>query len=485
MLAFGEYRPDVSDHRGQHSQTAQNVVPRADGYGPFPAISPYSGALSAACRGYFYAVKSDGSIAVFAATGTKLYLMDNTALTWTDVSRGGGSYAQISATDQWQFRQFNNYVLATQANEPVQVYDLTSSSAFANLAGSPPQARYISIVGRFVVLFGLLSNPYRVQWSGLNAPTTWTSGVNQSDFQDLADGGIARGVSGGEFGLLFQDSAIRRMTYQPGSPLIFSFERIAQDDGLLAPGSLVSASDRVFFCSPQGFKVILPGGYPEPIGKEKVDRTFFADVDLANLQMMIGASDPTQNRVYWAYKSSAGGSTTTFDKVLCYDWMLSRFTPITTTGEYLSSLSRPGITLEGLDAISSSIDALGTSLDDFSNSAVSKLSAFDSGHKLGFFSGGNLEATIDTAEHSIEGRRFFVRGFRPVTDAATVYGAVRARESLQASPTTSTETLVNTQGLCPARVSTRLARARVRIPSGTSWTYATGVEPDIVQEGKR
>ena len=55
-----------------------------------------------------------------------------------------------------------------------QVFDLTSSSAFADLGGSPPQARYIAMVGRFVVLSGLLSTPYRIQWSGLNATTTWT-----------------------------------------------------------------------------------------------------------------------------------------------------------------------------------------------------------------------------------------------------------------------------------------------------------------------
>jgi hypothetical protein len=59
----------------------------------------------------------------------------------------------------------------------LQVFDLSSSTAFANCAGSPPQAAYISVVGRFLVLSGLLSKPYRIQWSGLNATTTWTSGT--------------------------------------------------------------------------------------------------------------------------------------------------------------------------------------------------------------------------------------------------------------------------------------------------------------------
>ena len=59
-------------------------------------------------------------------------------------------------------------------------FDLTAASAFADLAGSPPQARYVAVIGRFLVLSGLPSNPYRIQWSGLNATTAWTAGVAQA-----------------------------------------------------------------------------------------------------------------------------------------------------------------------------------------------------------------------------------------------------------------------------------------------------------------
>jgi hypothetical protein len=43
--------------------------------------------------------------------------------------------------------------------------------------------------------------------------------VNSSDFQDFPDGGIVRGVAGGEYGVIFQETAMRRMTYAPGSPV--------------------------------------------------------------------------------------------------------------------------------------------------------------------------------------------------------------------------------------------------------------------------
>ncbi len=442
--------------------------------------------ISQACRGFFYARKADGSVLVFAATSTKLYTLDNTSFAWADVSKAGGTYTAVPAGDQWQFAQFNNFVFAVQINTAVQVFDLTSSTEFADLGGSPPPARYIAVVGRFLVLSGLgPSTPYRIQWSGLNATTTWTPGINQSDFQDFPDGGIVRGVAGGEYGIVFQDASIRRLTYAPGSPTIFVIDRISEEKGLFSPLSIVRAGDRVFYISPDGFQVIAPGGYPQAIGKERVDRTFFADVDTGNLQLCIGASDPKGSRVYWAYKSTAGASGL-FDRILCYDTALNRWSPIAMTGEYLATLARPGATLESLDSISGSLDALPfASLDDISTASLSQLSAVNSAHKLGFFTGSNLEATMVTAEKGGDGRRIFVRGFRPITDAATVYGSVSKRETAQAAASYSDETLINSIGMCPQRVSTRYARGRIRIPAGTSWTFALGVEPDVVTEGVR
>jgi hypothetical protein len=210
MLPFPEWRPDVADYQQNYTKTATNVVPRGDGYGPWPSLSALTGTLPSACRGFFFGRNADGSVSIFAGTSTKLYELNNTNYTWTDVSKSGGTYTPLDATAQWQFAQFNNFVIAVQANANPQVIDLTSAgSSFADLGGSPPQAAYVTTVNRFLVLSGINGSPYRIQWSGLNAITTWTSGVSQSDFQDVADGGRVNGVSGGEYGLIFQDQTIR------------------------------------------------------------------------------------------------------------------------------------------------------------------------------------------------------------------------------------------------------------------------------------
>lgn len=567
VLPFPEYAPDVSPFMDSESAVIQNVLPRADGYGPVASPSVYSAALPAACRGFFRARNNDGSVTIFAATSTRLWKLNNTNFTWVPLSKvsaltgisnaspavftlvahglsigdaivlsttgglptglvvgtvyyviaagftanafevsltvggtaintssaGAGThsftaqYTAIPAADQWQFAQFNNFVFAVQTNVTPQVYDLTVSTAFADLAGTPPQARYIAVVNRFLVLSGLgSSTPYRIQWSGLNATTTWTSGVNSSDFQDLPDGGIVRCIGGGESGLITQDSAIRRMIYAPGSPVIFQIERVSQDKGIFAPLSLTRAGDKLFFCGNDGFQVVAPGDYPKPIGKERVDRTFFADVDIANIQLMVGAYEPRSTRVYFAYKSLTG-SPNLFDKVLVYDWALDRWSiVIGISGEYLANLARPGLTLEGLDTISGSIDALTFSLDDVTTTAQEYIAAFNSSHQLSFITGAALEATLDTAEQELDGaRRVRVKGMRPITDATTCYGSIGARENTQSTPQYSTEQAVNGRGLCPANVSTRLARGRLRIPAGTAWTFVRGVEPTFAQEGKR
>src|SRR6185369_5439056 len=154
LMPFGEYRPDVSDYEGGINGTILNVIPRGDGYGPWPALTSFTSAAEGTCRGQFYAHKNDGSIAVFYGTSTKLYLLDNTTNAFSDVSRGSGTYAAVSNNANWSFAQFNNFVFATQQNEPLQVYDLTSSSNFADCAGFPPQASYVSVVNRFLVLSG-------------------------------------------------------------------------------------------------------------------------------------------------------------------------------------------------------------------------------------------------------------------------------------------------------------------------------------------
>lgn len=570
LVKAAPYEPDNLDYGSASTRNVQNVTPQADGYGPFPAFVPYSQSFPGVCRGAFYALKSDGSVITFAGTATKLYVLNNTNFTWTDVSLGAGSYGALGTTAQWQFAQTGSLVFATHANVVLQVFDLSSATAFSNSLGSPPQAAYITVVGGFLVLSGLLSTPYRIIWSGLNsfnASTSWTIGINSCDFQDFTDGGIVRGVAGGDqSGVVFQDQVIRSMAYVAGSPIIFQIAKIAEGIGLFAPYSIIRKNGNILFYATQGFHMISPGGLPVPIGKEKVDRTFLADLDASNLQLFTGAADPRSSRIYWSYKS-VSGLAGQYDKLLGYDSVLGRFFPVAAVGECLLGISQSGITLEELDAIAptplvitgaanngsgkvrltltaesnsnytiigqpsitvysvggtteangtwlasqitivdsthidltaatfvhaytsggqigGSLDALTLSLDDYPTSFEPQLGQFDTNSTLGFFSGAPLEATIDSTESSGDGTRLTVRGFVPITDAATVMGRYVYRDTQQASPIVGTEVgLSRRTGRIDQMRDARYVRFRNRIPAGTTWTYFAGVEPDALAGG--
>ena len=74
-------------------------------------------------RGFFYARKSDGSVAAFAGTLNKLYRLNATTL-----AVGGclwaARYSNLPTSYHWQFAQFGNFVIAVQPNVLPQVYDL-------------------------------------------------------------------------------------------------------------------------------------------------------------------------------------------------------------------------------------------------------------------------------------------------------------------------------------------------------------------------
>jgi hypothetical protein len=359
LLGFSEYRPDVTDITGGLTQSVNNVIPRADGYGPFPNLSAFTSALAGQCRGYFTARKvTDGTVVIFAATSTRLYKLNNTTLVWTDVSQGGSAYTTLNVDANWTFCQFNNFVIACQANANPQKFDITSDSAFSDVSGSPPKAAYCTVINRFVVLSCTANNPNRIQWSGLNDITNWTSGTGSSDFQDLPDGGIVRGVVGGELGLIISETAIRTMSFSPGSDVIFNINKVSDGVGTIAPYSITQAGERIFFLSSKGWvQTDHSGSAFNFIGQEKIDRTFLTSYDSAAPQLVIGAADPKLPVIYVIYKISAT-SVTYANAGLCFNYLLGRWTPFSVSCEFISSAIRPGLTLEGLDALTPGAQAI-------------------------------------------------------------------------------------------------------------------------------
>lgn len=483
-ILFGDYLPDIASFDSPGTAYVKNVIPGTNGYAPARDVASFTNALAARCLGYFSCVDSSNTVHIFAGTSTKLYKLNLSTRAWADVSKVG-NYT-VATREYWSFAQFgSNVVAVTNGNAP-QVYDLSSSSAFADLGGTPPQARRVSVIGDFLVLMGLTSNPARIHWSDINDITGWTPGPgSSSDYQDFPDGGFVRGVGGGEFGIVFQDNAIRRMIFNPVSPTIFDFNRISKDRGLYMPYSLTESHSSLFFYAADGFYRVDASGGLTPIGANKVNQTFLDDADVSDPRYLIGAADPSSQRVFWAYKSRANSATSYLDKCLIYDWAKDRWSNAEISVEFIGKSSPVSVTLESLDTIGT-LDALTVSLDGFITQTQEALSAFNTSHQLGFFNGSTLEAIVETAEGAVAmDRRLMTREVAPIGDGFPAYVSIKQRSRLEDGKSQTVEAITGVRGYAPIRVSGRFMTGRVRIPAGTSWTYLRGVDVEGTEEGTR
>lgn len=489
MIEFPEWLPDLPDYNNPGATVAQNVIPAGISYQQFLGQVAFSTALNARCQGAFSTKDQDGNTANFAGTSTKLY--KNTSSTYNDVSLAGGY--TTSATESWHFTRFGNRVIATNFADNPQTWTLGSSSAFANLT-TALKARYCSKVRDFLVFGDTYDGsdgniPHRVRWSAIGDPTDFTvSASTQSDFNDLdSEFGWVRQVVGGEYGVVFQERAINRMTYA-GSPTIWQFDQVESKRGTQSPYSVVKAGNIIFYLSMDGFYA-FDGSMSIPIGANKIDKTFYADQDLNYLQRIYGCADLNQQIIYWLYPGS-GNASGNGNKILAYNYSPNakmRWTQITGLNlEFLYNSMSVGYNLDQLDPFGT-METLAYSLDDrVWTGGNFLLSGFDSAHKQVNFTGAALTALLETKEAQIfEGQRAKITRLRPVIDGSgTITIQLGTRNLLSESVTYGSAISVDSTGNCPLRSNARYHRARVNIAGG--FNDAMGVDVlEAVPAGKR
>jgi hypothetical protein len=391
------------------------------------------------------------------------------------------------ADGAWRFTQFGSLAIAVNGVDPPQKFDLAAGTNFAALGGSPPVGTYIATVRDFVVMGKIGSTPQRVQWSPFNnAEGTWGSvAATQADYQDLPDGGNITGLVGGEYGLVFSESAVRRMNYET-PPVVFRLDKISNDIGCSVPGSLASVLDLAFFLHKSGFHMIKGGQQIVPIGHQKVDRTFYAEFDETNMARCSSAVDPVRQLYLFAYPANGNGGTP--NRLLIYDWSANRFARAAIETELIfGGVSQQAYTLEQLDNFGGgSLDALPYSLDSsYWTGALSLLLfGFYTDHKSGSFSGTTLEATVETGEFNPgNGRRSIIRGCRPLIDGGSPMISIGARETQQAAVVYGSSTGLTAAGLAPVYGSGRYFRARAVIPAGGTWNNAQGIDDLDIRPG--
>jgi len=469
-ILLGEWLPDQPGVTGSVTE-ATNCYPVTNGYAPFKGESDLSNNAGADLL-LTFAGKFGDSISLFAGSSSNLYKFgtgdrDLDALTTT-------GYSNIEI---WDVTQFGQKMIAANGADKLQAFDLVLGTEFADLDAAAPSAKFVTVVRDFVVAANSSSEESTVYWSDINDETDWTPGAaSQADSQVLPDGGNITGLSGGEFGLVFMERAVYRMSYV-GSPFFFQFDAISRSLGCISNGSIVQYGNLTYFLADDGFYV-CDGQNLKNIGEEKVNRYFFDVAAKGDLRIkMSSAVDPIRKLAMWCTPLQSGGYA-----LFVYSIPLNKWSYIETTATSIASVLTATTTLEDLDNYSTSIDALVVSLDDPQWAGGNLLLAGTSGQKIITF--GNTFKTANISTGDIDAGQSVITLARPIVDGGSSSVAVASRNNLDEQVVFGTPVAADAENRVSLRSNGQYHRLRL-IPSGTSWKTAVGMEFDIVKQGDR
>lgn len=478
-LQYGPWEPDRAPHMSPALTEATNVLSIAGAYAPFPGHVPISGAvLPSAAKGFFPTVLADGTPMIYGATRDTIYLVRNGAI--TSLYTPGTISAQ-----RWWFGQVGGKVCAgTEGIEPVGG---SLGTAMSPLGGSPPQAAVGAVVDRDFLVLGNLRNepvdgsvPNRVRWSGVTNPDTWGTDIaTGADFEDMHDEGgpvvqIAR------TGLIFSRRAITRMQRTGNPSTVFAFTTLELERGAVSAGAVCEAGALTAFKADDGF-FVHDGTQPIPIGQEKVDGWFADNADSSKTDLIRSGYDPVHRCILWAFAENGQAAN---NAMICFSLANSRWTLIRLAMQDISPSASFAATIESMPTP----DTDPIPWDDASRAGKRPVFAgIDSSNRYGTFTGANLASTITTGDfQSSPGKRAFIAGTRPLTDAAAAQVAVGSKaQKVSDAVAWAAATAPGVDGVCPQRADARFHRFRQTTSAGDDWERSVGLELDLQEAGER
>jgi len=491
QLPFGEWLPDQPDNLNPGATVATNVYHAQSSYKPVKGLVAYSGASNVTQNAKGAGSFRDNTNTVFTFVGTKDNIYKLTSGTFTSVK--GSLTISGTDTDFFTFTQFGQYIIASNGVNPPMYYLMGTSTNFATLqsiatAGTvPAKFRVSGVIRDFLVTGNIENAKNKIAWSGINDISVWEAGVSSSDTQELpGSGGQVVAITSGEVGYVFRQNQITRMDFVGGN-VVFRFSVISPNRGAVFGQSVCQDNRQVFFYADDGFFQIN-GDQILPIGAEKINRFFDSDLNKAYTDRITAAVDPFNTLAIWLYpsKNNAGNTNGVCDRLLIYNYVTQKWTIANVQASQIFEQFVSFNTVELMDLISENLDEINISLDTpFWSVGHLRLGAIDENFKAAIFSGTNLEAEIETTEaEMIKGLRSNITGVRPIVDAVANV-TVKTREKLADAVTTSATSSMNDSGINPVRQSGRYVRANVKIPAGSVWSHAQGIDLKASQGGER
>jgi hypothetical protein len=470
-IKFGEWLPDQPGVTGAVTD-AKNCYPVANGYAPFLSEADYSDDAAQALL-ITFAGKFAGTTTLFAAGATQIYKFDS-----NDASLDAATTTGYTAVESWDVTQFGAKMILANGQDKLQAWTLNSSTNFADLAAAAPTAKYVTVVKDFVVAAYVPGgDENKVYWSDINDETDWTpAAASQSDTQVIPDGGDITGLAGGEYGIIFLERAVYRMTYA-GSPFFFQFDAISRSLGCISNGSIAQYGGLTYFLADDGFYA-CDGQSVKQIGAEKVNRWFFENAVPGDIPSGMSATvDPVNKLVIWRFSGTFARKL-----LLIYSIDLDRWSYAETTATSIAYVLTPSATLEQVDNYNASIDALEIPLDSRVFAGGQLFFAGVSGSKIIAFTGQPKTAQITTGD--IGGTQSTVMLAKPIVDSGSASVAISSRDLLSEVVEFYTDVAADSENRVSLRSNGKYHRLRLT-PTGANWKTAVGMDVTIVGQGNR
>lgn len=416
MIKFGPWVPDQKYLEGGLTE-AVNVIPVGTDYRAMPTASVISAsAVSGDVVGGFSSRLVNSLSKTYVGTTSKLY--ERNGAGWTDVSTG--TYT-IASGNRWEFSQYGSDIYAISLDE--QLCMQTAGTGSFTVVTDGPKAACLANVRRWMVVGDVDESgtliPHKVRWSKIDTPGSWTiSAAEQSGSQLLdAKDGRVMSIKGGEFGLILQQHAVTRMSYV-GAPIVWQFDKIDNRNGCEVSGSAVQVGRNVFYLSHDGFRVTDGSGESVNIGDGSVNFWFRDNLNYASKAKMRGAYNHEWRCVVWTFPSLSGGGEN--ESMIIYHIPTQKWTRADYGADIIFEGSTSSVTIEGLDAYSSTVEGLPFSLDDpFWLGGEQKMLGVSDG-KLEGYDGTPGTARLETFEVEPSApKKTRVQAIQPVIDGTT------------------------------------------------------------------
>lgn len=196
----------------------------------------------------------------------------------------------------------------------------TSSGGTAVAGDVPIDNRGVIVTDeRHAVLFGAGGNERRVAWSDSEDYLNWefTNPASQAGYYDLdVHDAILMACSVRDGTLFFTEDEVWLMRYV-GLPYIYSFERVGQNCGIIAPNAFATYAGRCIWMGREGFWV-YDGGFVQQV-KCDVGSAVFDDIDAAAGKLYTNGSANGIFSEVWFWFPSDGSSVP--NKYVVYNYL--------------------------------------------------------------------------------------------------------------------------------------------------------------------